>query len=108
MPQGTRSTRARGRVAGGRRTQGDAPEALEPRRGRHGAPRMTKRSRPVTGERTLDHVLVLGCTRAAWSYHVACVMLPQGCGARGGWIFQDVQIADRRGPVTPGEACERP
>ena len=73
---------------------------------------MTKRSRPVTGERTLDHVLVLGCTRAAWSYHVACVMLPQGCGARGGWIFQDVQIADRRGPVTmpvtPGEACERP
>ena len=61
---------------------------------------MTKRSRPVTGERTLDHVLVLGCTRAAWSYHVACVMLPQGCGARGGWIFQDVQIADRRGPVT--------
>ena len=72
------------------------------------APRMTKRSRPVTGERTLDHVLVLGCTRAAWSYHVACVMLPQGCGARGGWIFQDVQIADRRGPVTPGEACERP
>ena len=65
------------------------------------APRTTKRSRPVTGERTLDHVLVLGCTRASWSYHGACVMLPHGSGARGGRIFQDMQIADRRGARDP-------